>query len=48
MYTIDISDELHARIASHLEVDETPAEFIAELVSMYETEGAFLAEGYSE
>jgi hypothetical protein len=46
--TIEISDELAARIDDHLEPDETYEEFIAELVSMYETEGTFLREGYSE
>jgi predicted transcriptional regulator len=47
-HTLEISDELKDRLDKHLEEDETPAEFIAELVSMYETEGAFLQEGYSE
>ena len=47
-HTIDISDDLHRRIENHLEEDETIEEFIEELVAMYETEGAFLQEGYSE
>lgn len=47
-YTIDISDDLHRRLENHLEEDETIEEFIEELVSMYETEGAFIQEGYSE
>jgi hypothetical protein len=47
-YTLQISDELRERLDVHLEEDETYEEFIAELVSMYETEGAFLQEGYSE
>lgn len=47
-YTIEVDDELGERIEGHLEDDETPAEFIAELVSVYETEGNFLREGYSE
>lgn len=46
--TINLSDDLGERIESHLEEGETHEEFIAELVSMYETEGAFLQEGYSE
>ena len=46
--TIEISDDLMARIDDHLEAGETPEEFIEELVSVYETEGAFLQEGYSE
>jgi hypothetical protein len=45
---IEISDELGQRIEDHLQEDESYEEFITELVSMYETEGAFLREGYSE
>ncbi len=47
-HTLEISDELKERLDKHLEEDETHEEFIEELVSMYETEGAFLQEGYSE
>jgi len=47
-YTLEISDELKERIEDHLEDDETHEEFITELLSVYETEGAFLQEGYSE
>ncbi|MEF8786577.1 MAG: hypothetical protein V5A45_11645 [Haloarculaceae archaeon] len=47
-YTLEISDELKERIDDHLEEGESHEEFITELVSMYETEGAFLQEGYSE
>jgi predicted CopG family antitoxin len=47
-HTIEISDDLRERIERHLEEDESHEEFIAELVSMYETEGTFLQEGYSE
>ncbi len=47
-YTLEISDELKEKIDGHLEEGESHEEFIAELVSMYETEGAFLQEGYSE
>lgn len=46
--TLEIDDELAERIDRHLEEDESPEEFIAELVSVYETEGSFLQEGYSE
>lgn len=45
MATIELDDELLARIESHLEDDETPAEFIAEVVTIYEQEGRFLQEG---
>ncbi|WP_425601099.1 DUF7557 family protein [Halosolutus halophilus] len=47
-HTIEISDDLKERIDSHIEEDESYEEFIEELVSIYETEGAFLQEGYSE
>ncbi len=47
-HTIEISDDLHARLDDHLEEGETYAELIEELLAVYETEGAFLQEGYSE
>jgi len=47
-HTIEISDDLRERLDDHLEEDESYEEFIAELVAMYETEGTFLQEGYSE
>lgn len=47
-HTLKISDELADRIELHLEEDETYEEFLEELVSVYETEGTFLQEGYSE
>jgi hypothetical protein len=47
-YTLEISDELRERLERHAEEDQTIEELIEELVSMYETEGAFLQEGYSE
>lgn len=46
--TIEISDDLTERLDGHLEQGESREEFIAELVSMYEAEGTFLQEGYSE
>ncbi|MDL5360821.1 hypothetical protein [Halalkalicoccus sp. NIPERK01] len=46
--TIEIDDELRERLEGYLEEEETIEEFIAELLNMYETEGAFLQEGYSE
>jgi len=45
METLTLDDDLMARIESHLEDDETAAEFIAELVTIYEQEGRFLQEG---
>ena len=48
MATIELDDELVERIESYTEEDETVAEFIEELMNIYETEGAFLQEGYSE
>ncbi|MFB6140888.1 MAG: hypothetical protein ABEJ26_10685 [Halosimplex sp.] len=46
--TIEIDDDLAERMESHLEDDESLTELVEELVTMYETEGAFLQEGYSE
>ncbi len=46
--TIEISAELRERLESHVEEGETIEEFLEELVNIYETEGAFLQEGYSE
>jgi predicted CopG family antitoxin len=46
--TIELSDDLAERLESHCEEDESVPELIEELVSVYETEGAFLQEGYSE
>jgi hypothetical protein len=43
--TIELSDELVERLRGHLEEGETIEEFIEELVSIYEQEGRFLAEG---
>lgn len=45
---IELDDELVERLERHAEEGETIQELIEELVSMYETEGAFLQEGYSE
>jgi hypothetical protein len=47
-HTLEIGDELRERLERHAEEDQTIEELIEELVSMYETEGAFLQEGYSE
>lgn len=47
-HTIEISDDLKERIDDHREEGESYREFIEELVSIFETEGAFLQEGYSE
>lgn len=46
--TIEIDDDLMGRLESLAEEEETVEELIEELVNMYETEGAFLREGYSE
>lgn len=46
--TIEIDSDLYDRLEGHLEEGETVEEFIEELVSMYETEGTFMQEGYSE
>jgi len=46
--TIELDDDLADRLESHLEEGETIPELVEELVNVYETEGAFLQEGYSE
>jgi hypothetical protein len=46
--TIELDDDLHDRLESHLEEGEEVTDLIEELVSMYETDGRFLQEGYSE
>lgn len=46
--TIELDDDLADRLESHLEEGETMSEFVEELVNVYETEGTFLQEGYSE
>ncbi|QPV63340.1 hypothetical protein I7X12_01515 [Halosimplex litoreum] len=46
--TIEIDDDLAERMEAHLEADESLAELVEELVNVYEAEGAFLQEGYSE
>ena len=46
--TIEIDDDLMGRLESLAEDDETVPELIEELVNVYETEGSFLREGYSE
>jgi hypothetical protein len=46
--TLEIGEELDRRIREQLEEGETPEEFLTELLNIYETEGSFLQEGYSE
>jgi hypothetical protein len=48
MPKIELDAETIERIDGHLEEGETREEFIDELLSIYESEGAFLQEGYSE
>jgi len=47
-HTLEVNDDLWERLDAHREEGETHEEFVEELVTMYETEGAFLQEGYSE
>ena len=47
-HTIEINDDLKERLDSHCEEDQTIEELVEELVSIYETDGAFLQDGYSE
>ena len=46
--TLEIDDDLMNRLQDHCEEDQTVEELVEELLNMYETEGAFLQEGYSE
>ncbi|MFB6070621.1 MAG: hypothetical protein ABEJ76_06305 [Halanaeroarchaeum sp.] len=46
--TIELDEDLYDRLETHCEDGETVEEFIGELVNMYESEGRFLQEGYSE
>lgn len=47
-HTIEIDNDLKERIDSHLQEGQSYEEFLEELVSIYETEGTFLQEGYTE
>jgi hypothetical protein len=47
-HTLEISDELKDRLDSHCDEGQSPEELVEELVSIYETEGTFAQEGYSE
>lgn len=47
-HTIEVSEDLKARIDEYIEEGETYEEFIDEIITIYETEGIFLREGYSE
>ncbi|WP_267640787.1 DUF7557 family protein [Haloarchaeobius amylolyticus] len=46
-HTIELSDELKARLDDHLEEGETHQELIEELLNIYEST-RFVQEGYSE
>lgn len=46
-HTLDISDDLKARLEHHCEEGQTIEEFIEELLSIYES-SRYLQEGYSE
>jgi hypothetical protein len=46
--TIEISTDLKERLERHADEGETIEELLEELVTIYETEGTFLQEGYSE
>ncbi|MFW6457826.1 MAG: DUF7557 family protein [Halodesulfurarchaeum sp.] len=48
MGTIELEGEIVDRLESHCEEGQSAEEFIEELLNMFETEGAFIQEGYSE
>ncbi|ELY61729.1 hypothetical protein C491_00355 [Natronococcus amylolyticus DSM 10524] len=47
-HTLEISDDLKDRLDSHCDEGQSLEELVEELVSIYETEGTFMQEGYSE
>ena len=48
MPEIELNAELVERIDSHLEEGETREEFLEEVMEIFEAEGVFMQEGYSE
>ncbi|WP_306053283.1 DUF7557 family protein [Natronococcus wangiae] len=46
--TLEISDDLAERLDGYREEGQSREEFVEELVSIYEAEGTFMQEGYSE
>ncbi|WP_394739150.1 DUF7557 family protein [Natronococcus roseus] len=47
-HTLEISDDLKDRLDSHCDEGQSPEDLVEELVSIYEAEGTFMQEGYSE
>ena len=45
--TVELDDDLRARLDAHLEEGQTYEDFIEELIAIYES-NRFLREGYSE
>lgn len=43
--TVELDDELAERMADHCQDDQTLAEFVEELVNIYEQEGRFTDRG---
>lgn len=46
--TIELDEDLYEQLEAYAEEGESVEEFIEELLNMYETDGAFIQEGYSE
>lgn len=46
--TIELDEDLYETLEAYSEEGETVEEFVEALLNMYETEGAFIQEGYSE
>lgn len=44
--TVELSEELSARIEANLADGQTPEEFVEELLNYYESEGKMLWEGH--
>jgi len=46
--TIEVSEETMRELQSHREAEESYDELVRELIHIYEQQGAFNREGYSE
>jgi predicted CopG family antitoxin len=47
-HSLEISDDLYERLDDNTDDGQSVEQLVEELLNVYETEGAFLQEGYSE
>lgn len=47
-HSLEISDDLYDRLDDNTDDGQSVEELVEELLNVYEAEGAFLQEGYSE